>query len=62
MEYKPSDIIKILKDIFNKGLKNGIYDVDDANSFLNAIKNLENLLERNEKKFIDPIDYIDNIV
>ena len=57
------ELINLLKDIFNKGLKNGAYNVDDANNFLETIKKIEILLSKeNEKKFTDPIDYLDNLV
>ncbi len=58
------ELINLLKDIFNKGLKNGAYDIDDASKFIEIVKKIESLLneKNNEKKFIDLIDYIDNIV
>lgn len=58
------ELINLLKDIFNKGLKNGAYDIDDASKFIEIVKKIEVLLneKNNEKKFIDPVDYIDNIV
>jgi hypothetical protein len=58
------ELINLLKDIFNKGLKNGAYDIDDASKFIETVKKIEVLLneKNNEKKFIDLIDYIDNIV
>lgn len=57
------ELINLLKEIFNKGLKNGAYNVDDANNFLETIKKIEILLSKeNEKKFTDPIDYLDNLV
>tara|TARA_Y100000991_G_C21657896_1_gene215431 strand:+ start:214 stop:405 length:192 start_codon:yes stop_codon:yes gene_type:complete len=58
------ELINLLKDIFNKGLKNGAYDIDDASKFIETVKKIEVLLneKNNEKKFIDPVDYIDNIV
>ena len=63
MENNYNELINLLKEIFNKGLKNGAYNIDDANNFIETIKNIEILLSKeNEKKFIDPIDYLDNIV
>jgi len=57
------ELINLLKEIFNKGLKNGAYNVDDANNFLETIKKIDILLSKeNEKKFTDPIDYLDNLV
>lgn len=58
------ELINLLKEIFNKGLKNGAYNVNDANNFLEIVKNIEFLLKErsDEKKFIDPIDYLDSIV
>jgi len=61
MESNYNELINLLKEIFNKGLKNGAYNVDDANNFIETIKKIEILLKK-EKTFIDPIDYIDNIV
>ena len=55
------ELINLLKEIFNKGLKNGAYNVDDANNFLETIKKIEILLKK-EKTFTDPIDYLDNLV
>jgi hypothetical protein len=54
-----SKAINEIKEIFNKGLKNGIYDINDAAKFLNAIKYIEdiiikkNTLSTNE----EPIQY-----
>ena len=63
MENNYNELINLLKEIFNKGLKNGAYNVDDANNFIETIKKIEILLEKdNEKKFTDPIDYLDNLV
>ena len=63
MENNYNELINLLKEIFNKGLKNGAYNIDDANNFIETIKKIEILLSKeNEKKFIDPIDYLDNIV
>ena len=58
------ELINLLKDIFNKGLKNGAYNLDDASKFIETVKKIEVLLneKNNEKKIIDLIDYIDNIV
>ena len=55
------ELINLLKEIFNKGLKNGAYNVDDANNFIETIKKIEILLKK-EKTFTDPIDYLDNLV
>ena len=40
------ELINLLKEIFNKGLKNGAYNVDDANNFIETIKKIEILLKK----------------
>ena len=57
------ELINLLKEIFNKGLKNGAYNIDDANKFIETIKNIEVLLSKEEQTlYTDPIDYLDNLV
>lgn len=56
-----NQIITILKEIFNKGLKNGAYNIDDVSDFLEILKKLEEILNNNNK-IIDPIEYLDNLV
>ena len=40
MESNYNELINLLKEIFNKGLKNGAYNVDDANNFIETIKKI----------------------
>ena len=63
MESNYYELINLLKDIFNKGFKNGAYDLDDVNKFNETVKNIDKLLEKEKnKKYIDPIDYLDKLV
>ena len=46
-----SDIaINEIKEIFNKGLQSGIYDITDATRFINSMKYIEDELHYNKSK------------
>ena len=63
MENNYKELVNLLKEIFNKGLKNGAYNIDDADNFIETIKKIEILLSKEEDKlYTDQLDYLDNIV